>query len=125
MMTFLPSLMPSIAILMKLRVLVAVADDQAAHLALQRESGEQFRLAADFQAEIERLARVEDFLHHFAELVDLDREHAAIFALVIEFRDGIAKGEVDATRRDAAECPETGSAAEISGRAPWPPRSRR
>jgi hypothetical protein len=62
---------------------------------LQRQAGEQFRLAAHFQAEIERLARVQDFLHHFAELVDLDRKHAAILALVIEFRDGIAKRQVD------------------------------
>ena len=76
---------------MKLRVLVTVANDEAAHLVLQRQAGEQFRLAADFQAEIERLARVENFLHHFAELVHLDRKHAAIFALIIEFRDGIAE----------------------------------
>ena len=58
----------------ELRVLVAVADDEAAHLVLQRQPGEQFRLAADFEAEIKRLARVENFLHHLAELVDLDRE---------------------------------------------------
>ena len=95
MMTFLPSLMPSSAMLDEIRVLVAVADDEAAHLVLQRQAGEQFRLAADFEAEIERLARIENFLHHFAQLVHLDRKHAAILALVIEFRDGIAKRQVD------------------------------
>ena len=58
----------------ELRVLVAVANDEAAHLVLQRQAGEQFRLAADFEAEIKRLARVENFLHHLAQLVDLDRE---------------------------------------------------
>ena len=95
MMTFLPSLMPSSAMRMKLGVLVAVADDQAADLVLQRQAGEQLRLAADFQAEIERLAGIEDFLHHLAQLVHLDREHAAILALVIELGDGVAEGQVD------------------------------
>ena len=79
----------------ELRVLVAVADDEAALLVLQRQAGEQFRLAADFEAEIKRLARVENFLHDFAQLVHLDRKHAAIFSLVIEFRDGILKRLVD------------------------------
>ncbi len=64
-------------------------------LVLQREAGEQFRLAADFEAEIKRLARVENFLHDFAQLVHLDRKHAAIFALKIKFRDGVLKRLVD------------------------------
>ena len=64
-------------------------------LVLQREAGEQFRLAADFEAEIKRLARVENFFHDFAELVHLDRKHAAIFSLIIKFRDGILKRLVD------------------------------
>ena len=38
-------------------VLVTVADDQAAELVLHGQPGEQLRLAADFQAELERLAR--------------------------------------------------------------------
>ena len=73
------------------RVLVAVADDEAAQLVLQRQTGEQLRLAADFEAEIIRLARVENFLHHLAQLVHLDRKHAAILALVIVLRDGVAE----------------------------------
>ncbi len=76
-------------------VLVTVADNQAPDLILQRQAGEQFRLAADFQTEIERLARVENLLHDFAELVDLDREDAAVLALVVEFLDGTAKGQVN------------------------------
>ena len=76
-------------------VLVAVADDEAALLVLQREAGEQFRLAADFEAEVKRLARVQNFLHDFAQLVHLDRKHAAIFSLIIEFRDGILERLVD------------------------------
>ena len=76
-------------------VLVTVADDQAAELALQRQAGEQLRLAADLQAEIERLAGIQDFLHHLAQLVHLDREDAAILALVIELGDRVAEGQVD------------------------------
>ena len=71
----------------ELRVLVTIANDEAAHLVLHRQPGEQFRLAADFEAELKRLARVENFLHDLAELVDLDGKHAAIPALVIVFRD--------------------------------------
>ena len=76
-------------------VLVAVADDEAAHLALQRESGEQFRLAADFQPELKRLAGIENLLNHLAQLVHLDGKHAAIGPLVIEFRDGILERPVN------------------------------
>src|SRR6185312_6378662 len=66
-------------------ILVAVANDEAAHLALHGEAGEQLRFAADFEAEIERLAGIKNFLHHFAELVDLDGKHAAVFALEVKF----------------------------------------
>ena len=64
-------------------------------LILHRQPGEQFRLAADFQAELERLAGVENLLHDLAKLVDLDGKHAAIPALVIVFRDGGAEGLID------------------------------
>jgi len=67
----------------------------AAQLVLQGEAGVELRLAADFEAEVERLAGVEDFLHHFAQLVHLDRKHAAILALEIIFGDGILEGLVD------------------------------
>ena len=94
-MTFLPSLMPEQGHLDELDVLVAVANDHTARLILQRQPGKQFRFAADFQAKMERLAGIEDFLHHFAQLVDFDRKHAAIVALIIEFLDRSAEGEVD------------------------------
>ena len=59
-------------------VLVAVADDEALGVVVHREPGEQLRLAARFEAEVERLAGIEDLFDDFAELVDLDREDAAI-----------------------------------------------
>src|SRR5262249_27420734 len=79
----------------EIRVLVAVAHDEAAQLALQGQPGEQFRLAADLQAEIERLAGIEDFFHDFAQLIYLDWKNASIASLVIEFVDRIAKRHVD------------------------------
>src|ERR1043166_825314 len=79
----------------KVGVLVTVANNEAAKLALQREAGEQFRFAAYLQAEVKDLARVQDLFHDLAELVHLDREHAAVSALVIELGDGVAEGHVD------------------------------
>src|ERR1043166_986011 len=79
----------------EVRVLVTVAHDQAAHLALQRQAREQLRLAAHFQPEVVWLARLQDFLHHLAKLIHLDREHPAITALVIELGDRVAEGQVD------------------------------
>ena len=77
------------------RVLVAVANNQAARLVLQRQPGEQLRLAPDFQAELVRLARVQNFLHHFAQLVDFDWKNAAVRVLIIELGDGGGEGLVD------------------------------
>src|SRR6266699_1014549 len=50
-------------------IFVAVANDQAAQLALQRQAREQFGLAADLQSEVERLAGIQDFFDDFPELV--------------------------------------------------------
>src|ERR1022692_4190165 len=47
-------------------VLVAVADNQAALLVLHGEAGEQLRLAADLQAELVRLARIQNLFNHLA-----------------------------------------------------------
>ena len=94
-------------------VLVAVADDQAAHLVLQGETGEQLRLAADFETEVELLARVEDLLHDFAQLVHFDRKHAAILALKIELLDRRAEGEVDGLDPMAKDVLETNQQREL------------
>ena len=60
-------------------------------MALQREAGEEFWLAADFQSEIIRLAGVKNFFHHLAQLVYLDGKHSAVMALVIKFGDRTLK----------------------------------
>ena len=76
-------------------VFVTVANDEGCLLILQGQPGEKFRFAADLQPELMRFASVQNFLHHFAELVDLDGENAAIFILIIEFGNGRGKGLVD------------------------------
>jgi len=77
------------------RILVAVANNQAAELVLERQAGEELGFAADFQAKVKGLAGIENFLNHFAELVDFNGKNAAILALVVEFGDGVAKRQVN------------------------------
>ena len=62
---------------------------------LEGQSGEELRLATDFETKVKGAAGVQNFLHHFAQLVDLDREHAAVLALIVEFLDRGAEGEID------------------------------
>ena len=68
-------------------VLVAVADDERFGIAMNGQRGEEFRLAADLDAEVEGRAGILDFLHHLAQLVDLDREDAAVGRLVLRVGD--------------------------------------
>ena len=76
-------------------VLVTVANNQAVLLALQGQAGEQLRLAAHFQPELVRFARVQYLLHHFPQLVDLDGKNAAVFVLIIELGNGRRESLVD------------------------------
>ena len=92
MMTFLPSLRPSKRDANEGAILVAVADDEALGVLVHRECRDQFRLAARFEAEMKFLAGIDDLFDHFAQLVDLDRENAAILVLVTELRDRRLKG---------------------------------
>jgi hypothetical protein len=61
---------------------------------LQGQPGEQFRLAADLESEIEWLARIQNFFNHFAQLVDLNRKDTAILALIVELGDRAPKCEI-------------------------------
>ena len=80
---------------MKSDVLVAVADDQRFRIAMNRQRREQLRLAARLDAEVKRLAGVDDLLDHLAELIDLDRKNAAIRRLITGFLDRRAERFVD------------------------------
>ena len=63
----LPSLRPSKRVLDEDGVLVAVADDQALRVAMDRQRREELGLAAALQAEVKFAAGVEDFLDHLAQ----------------------------------------------------------
>ena len=76
-------------------ILVAVADDEALRILVHRERGDQFRFAARFETEMKLLACVDNFFDHFAQLIDLDRENAAILIFVIEFRHRVLKRAID------------------------------
>ena len=76
-------------------VLVAVADDVAAIGVEARERDQQFGLAAAFEAVAVSGAEAGDLLDHLALLVDLDREHPAIAAAVVQAGDGAREGLVE------------------------------
>ncbi len=76
-------------------VLVAVADQEGLAVLEQGKGDDELGLRAGFEAEIIFFAGVEDLLDHFAELVDLDREDAAVAAIVVFFLDGVTEGFVD------------------------------
>ena len=95
MMTDLPSLRPSNAMRMKARSFVAVANDEALRVLVHGERGDQFRFAASFETEMKLLAGIDDLFDHFAQLIDLDRENAAILRAVIEFADRGLKRAID------------------------------
>ena len=73
---------------------------------MDREGGEEFGLAAGLDAEMPRRARVEDFLHDLAELVHLDREHAAVGRLVAGLGNRLGEGFVDRLHAVAQEVVE-------------------
>ncbi len=76
-------------------VLVAVADDEALHILMHGERGDQLGLRAGFEAEMVFLSGIHDLFDHFAELVDFDWENAAVFVLVTEFAHRALEGAVD------------------------------
>ncbi len=76
-------------------VFVAIADNQALRLLVDRERRDQLRLAARLDAELKLLARRHDLLHDFAELVYFDRENSAVSILIARFLDGGLEGVVD------------------------------
>ena len=85
-------------------VLEAVADDRRVRSVGEGQHGEQFGLGAGLQAEVERLAEIEDLLDDVPLLVHLDRIDAAVFALVLELLDGGAGRPRGSRRRDGGGC---------------------
>ena len=92
---FLPQLPAHERVLDEEVILVAVADDKALGVRVKRQGGHEFRLAAGFESEMVRGAGVDDLLDDLTQLVDLDRENAAINILVIGLADRVGERPVD------------------------------
>ena len=82
----------------ELAVLVAVADDQGFGVVHVGERDGELGLAAGLQAVVVLAAELADFLYDLLLLVDLDRVHAPVEALVLELLDRLREAVVD--RRD-------------------------
>ncbi len=76
-------------------VLEAVADDRSILGFRERQHGQQLRLGAGFQPEMERLAEIEDLLDDLPLLIHLDRIDAAILSLVFILANGRLEGVLD------------------------------
>ena len=108
-MMFLPILRARTDHLDEFVVLEAVADDRRVVAVGDGQHGQQFRLGAGFQAEVERLAEIENLLDDVPLLVHLDRIDAAVVALVLEFARWRLEGLgdlADAMAQDVGEANE-------------------
>ena len=95
----------------ELLVLVSVADDQVVGALAQREHGLQLRLGPALEADARRLAELDDLLDDVPLLVDLDRVHGGVAAVVRELVDGGAELRVqrlDPDRRMSEKRSSTG-----------------
>ncbi len=91
-------------------VLEAVADDRRLVVG-DGQHRQQLGLRAGFEAELVGAAVLENFFHHLALLVDLDRIDAAVAAFVAVLGDGVLKRLVhfaQAVLQDFAEADQDG-----------------
>src|SRR5689334_7467422 len=65
-------------------ILVSVTDNQALRILVHGQGGDQLRFTSRFQSKMKLLTGIDNFLHHFAQLVDLDRKHTSISPAVTE-----------------------------------------
>ncbi len=79
----------------ELVIFETVADDGRIQAVGQGQDGEQLGLGTGFQAEVERLAEIENLFDHVPLLVHLDGIDAAVIAAKVEFGNGGAKGLLD------------------------------
>src|SRR5205807_9755454 len=77
------------------RIFVTVADDQAFRILVHGERSDEFRFAAGFQSEVKLQAGIDNLFDDFPQLVDLDRENAAIFIAITELRHRGLKGAIN------------------------------
>src|SRR5437588_1575485 len=79
----------------KSRILVAIANDQALRVLVHGQGRDQLRLASRLQAKVKRLAGIDDLFDHLAQLIDFNRENAAVFSSVVEFRNRVFESAVN------------------------------
>ena len=63
-------------------VFIAIADDQRIAVHIDRQHGMQFWLRTRFQTQVELLAMLDDFLHHGANLIDLNGVNDEVLPIV-------------------------------------------
>ena len=88
-------------------ILVAVADDEAVGAFVHRDGDHQLGLGAGFEAVIKIFAGGDDLVDDFAQLVDLDREYAAVAAFVALLFNGFVEDAVELGDAMAQEILET------------------
>src|SRR5205085_5812248 len=77
-------------------IFVTVANNEALRIFMHGERSDQLGLASGFQTKMEFFTCFDDFLDHFAKLIDFNGENAAITAPIVKFRDRRFKSTVDA-----------------------------
>ena len=90
---------------------MAVANNQAVAVHICGQHGVQFGLAACFEAEVVLLAVADDFLHHGAHLVYLDRVDDEVVGLVVVLLFGAVEAFCrlfDAVVEDIGEAQQDG-----------------
>ena len=78
---------PKQRILNELGVLVPVANDDALRVVVDGKGGKQLGLAAGLDSKMVRQPGIDDLLHHFPQLIDLDREYPPVLIAIAELRD--------------------------------------
>src|SRR5438876_962739 len=77
------------------RVLVTITDDQTFRVLVHGQGRDQLGFAAGFQPQVKSPPGVNDLLDYFTQLIDFDREDAAVFPAVIEFGDSVLESTVN------------------------------
>ena len=75
-------------------VFVAIANDKTLRIRVDRESRQQLGLASDFETKMKLGSSVNNFLHHFAELVDFDGKDPAVDIGIFRLGNGFGEGLV-------------------------------
>src|SRR6266496_1606911 len=72
-------------------IFIAIADDQTLRVFLHGKRSNQLRFAACFEPKVKLLARIDNFLDDFAQLIDFYGKNAAILIEITEFSDRTLK----------------------------------